>query len=214
MSLWSDLIGTTLTYFRLGRTGPRLKDDSGTLAVRDAGDTAAAPLSTSRLDLTGLSVTLDSDGTPLTLTLPAAKSTDGYVLAQKAGTAADVLELELISAGSTASTVKADTTTLAFGSASPVSMFQLPVGGVIHAIEVIIDTAFDGTPTASVGISGNTSKYAATSRIDLTASATTVFQIHPGQPAPGSPEDLEIAYSAGGATAGSARFLVYYSVPA
>lgn len=39
---WSDLIGTGLGYFRLGKAGVRLKDVAGALVVRDAADSADA----------------------------------------------------------------------------------------------------------------------------------------------------------------------------
>lgn len=46
MSKWSDLLGTTAGYLRLGTsTGVRLKNSSGTLLVRNAGDSAYATAS-------------------------------------------------------------------------------------------------------------------------------------------------------------------------
>lgn len=39
---WSDILGTVNSYLRIGKTGPRLKDSSGALHARDAGDTAFA----------------------------------------------------------------------------------------------------------------------------------------------------------------------------
>lgn len=47
MAGWSNLAGTVLGYMRLGLTGPRLKNDAGGLSVRNAGDTADAPLTAS-----------------------------------------------------------------------------------------------------------------------------------------------------------------------
>ncbi|MEG7736019.1 hypothetical protein U2446_15285 [Listeria monocytogenes] len=44
--------------------------------------------------------------------------------------------------------------------------------------------------------------------------AETRFDIHCAQPANGSTEALIITYSAGGASAGAARVIVDYSVPA
>jgi hypothetical protein len=42
MGLWTDVIGTVRGYIRLGLTGVRLKNSSGALAVRNAGDSAYA----------------------------------------------------------------------------------------------------------------------------------------------------------------------------
>lgn len=40
----SDLVGTALNYFRIGYTGPRLKNTSGVLEIRNSGDTADAAI--------------------------------------------------------------------------------------------------------------------------------------------------------------------------
>lgn len=45
MAWWSNLAGTASGYFRLGLTGVRLKNSTGLLALRNAGDTAAAGVS-------------------------------------------------------------------------------------------------------------------------------------------------------------------------
>lgn len=42
MGLWTDVVGTVRGYIRLGLTGVRLKNSSGALAVRNAGDSAYA----------------------------------------------------------------------------------------------------------------------------------------------------------------------------
>ncbi|OQY86221.1 MAG: hypothetical protein B6D42_01750 [Anaerolineae bacterium UTCFX5] len=54
MGLWTDVIGTVRGYIRLGLTGVRLKNSSGALAVRNAGDSADAALSCAGLTLSGL----------------------------------------------------------------------------------------------------------------------------------------------------------------
>jgi hypothetical protein len=132
------------------------------------------------------------------------------VLAQKAGTGAGIIEFEFVTTGSTASSDKLDTTALAFGSASPVAMFSTGATDVIEYIEVIVDTAFNGTSTMSVGIAGTTSKYVAATQVDLTTAGKYV--INPGLPAQGA-EALIITYAAGGASAGAARVLVHYASP-
>lgn len=229
MSVWSDFLGTTRSFFKIGFTGVRLKNNSGNLSVRNTGDSADAEVTTSKLNNSGDSIVINSDGantgTDRTLTLsknpaasanlevqfPAAKGTDGYLVRQKAGTSAGVIEFELVAPTSSSTNVSADTTTLAFGSVSPVAMVTTSATAVIDKIQIIIDTAFNGTPSASIGIVGTTSKYAPSTDIDLTQVATTVIELHPGLPAAGSPENLIITYSAGGASAGSARFILYYT---
>lgn len=226
-SIWQDLIGTTKGALRIGFTGPRLKNVSGNLAIRNPGDSADAEGTMSKLNVSGNVLDINSDAAgsgadwkmtlqrpssgmtaAVILTLPPTDGSPGQALVTDGS---GVLTFE--DAASTASSDKADTTTLAFDSTSPVAMFTLPASAVIEKIQVIIDTAFDGTPSASVGISGTVSKYAASTDIDLTQVAGTVIELHPGVAAPGGTEALIITYSAGSATAGSARFLVFYAIP-
>lgn len=220
----SDLVGTATGYLRLGLSGVRLKNSSGNLQVRNAGDSADAELTASKVNVSGPDLVLDSDGNALTLSrnsgqsgalqvvYPAAKGTDGFHLAQKAGTAAGVIELELVAPVTNGLLV--DVTDLAFGSSSTVTMFILPSTAVIHKVEVVVDTSWDTAATLSVGVNGgSSSKYLASSQADLQAAAATVFEVNPALDAAGSPEDLEIAYSAASATAGAARVMVHYSVP-
>lgn len=221
---WVDIIGTTLSYIRIGLTGGlRLKNNSGVLEIKNGADSAFADLLAKVLKANDPDVVLDADGNALTISrhssqsgalqiiFPAAKGTDGQVFAQKASTGSGVLEFELVSAASTASCEKVDTTSLAFGTSSPLALFTTGAGDVITKIQVIVDTAFDGTPTVSIGVSGTASKYMPTSALDLTVAG--VYEYHPGLAAQGS-EALIATYSAGGATQGAARILVYYGTPA
>jgi hypothetical protein len=117
-----------------------------------------------------------------------------------------------VSAGSTASSIKADTTSLAFGTASPLALFSTGAADIIHEVEVIIDTPFDGTPSLSIGVAGTASKYMAATEVDLTAAAETRFLVRPNKPAQGI-EALIATYAAGGAAAGAARIIVRTSTP-
>jgi hypothetical protein len=230
---WADLFGTSLDYFRIGLTsaGYRIKRITGGLAIRDGADSADAELTASKLNVTGNDIVLNSDaggsGSDRTATLsrnsvqsanlqfilPGVKGTDGQALVQKAGTASGVVELEYGSISGGSGGVTVDTTSLASGSTSTVSMFTLPANNAIFKIEVIIDTTFDGTPSMSVGISGTASKYVASTQVDLKDTATTSFEINPNIIPSGSTEALQIAYTQGSATVGAARVLVYYGLP-
>lgn len=223
MSLTQDLIATSKSFFKIGISGVRLKNSAGNLLVRNTGDTGDAEITASKVNVSGPDTVLDSDGNALTVSrnatqsgalqviFPPAKATDGQILAQKAGTGAGVIEFEFVSAGSTASSNKVDTTTVAFGTASPVAMFTTGAADIITKIQVIVDTAFNGTPTISIGITGTTSKYSATSDVDLLTAG--IYEINPGLTAQGA-ESLIATYSAGGASAGSARILVSFATPA
>ncbi|MBD1995296.1 hypothetical protein H6G00_01455 [Leptolyngbya sp. FACHB-541] len=230
MSKFLDLLGTSFNQLRIGLKGVSLKNSSGNLAVRNAGDTADAELSASIVRVSGDFVELNSDAAgagsdrkyglartgaatqDLTLILPNV-GTAGQVLAQKSGSPAGVIELEFIAVAGTSNKVTTDTTTLAFGSAATVPMFQNPTGSSISAIRVIIDVPFNGTPSMSIGTAASPSKYLASTQVDLTFATETIFEVFPGKPPATAAEDLIISYSANGATAGSARIEVAYSVP-
>ena len=51
MGLWTDVVGTVRGYIRLGLTGVRLKNSSGALAVRNAGDSAYADVECGSIQL-------------------------------------------------------------------------------------------------------------------------------------------------------------------
>jgi len=217
VGIFQDLFGTTADSFRVGLSGSRFKNNAGALQIRNANDSADAAIAVSQLNLgttNALAVQKNAgQGAPLTVIFPPAKATDGQVLSQRPGTASGVIEFELIDAGNTASSNKLDTTSLAFGAASPVTMFNMAAGNVVTVVDVIIDTPFNGTPSISVGITGTTSKYVASTQVDLTAVASTIFRVNPGLPAPVATEALIVTYAGGGASAGAARILVYFGVP-
>ncbi len=226
MSRFSDLLGTLRTRFRIGLSGVTIGSSSGALIVRNTADSADAPLTASQVNVSGNSLLLNSDadgsGADRTYTLsrPASGMSGNVVIVfpPDYGTAGQTPITDgagnwtWASVGSTASSIKADTTTLAFGSSSPVSMFSTGASDVLFRVAVIVDTSFDGTPSLSIGVSGTASKYMAASDIDLTAAAGTEFEVHPGLPAAGV-EALIATYSAGSASVGSARILVDYATP-
>lgn len=228
MSVISDLLGTLKSTFKIGLSGPTLKNTSGNLTVRNTGDSADAEITASKVNVSGDVLTINSDaaGTgsdfkvniqratsgmtaDVTLTLPVDDGTPNQVLATDGSGV-----LSWVSAASTSDLTHVDTTSLAFGSSATTAMFTLPANAVISAVEVVVDTAFNGSPTMTVGVSGNTSKYLGSTDCDLTAAATTIFRVSPGIAANVSSESLIITYAAGGASAGAARVLVYYANPA
>ena len=228
MSLWLDLLGTTKSFLRIGLSGVRLKNNSGNLDVRNAGDTADAAVTASKVNVSGDAIDLNSDAAaagadwkytlqrPVTgmtaavaLTLPPTDGSPDQVLKTDGSGV-----LSWADAASTASNIKVDSTPLAFDSNTTVPMFNAADGTVVDQVMVVVDTPFDGTPSISVGTSGSASKYLGSGDIDLTAAAKTQFVNHPGEPAiTGGGESLEIAYTAGGATTGAARVQVHYATP-
>lgn len=227
MGMWTDLLGTTRAFFKIGFAGVMLKNSSGNLLVRNNADSADAQVTASKLNMSGDVLDINSDAAgsaadwKYTLQRPVAGMTAAVILTLPVddGTPNQVLQtdgsgvLSWVNAGTTASSDKMDTTSLAFGTASPLALFSTGAADIIDMIEVIIDTAFNGAPTLSIGVSGTTSKYASATDIDLTQAAGTVIQLHPGLTAAGA-EALIATYAAAGASVGAARIIVHYGTPA
>lgn len=227
MSKFSDLIGIYSTKLQLGIAGLFVKSTGGKIRARNAADDADVPLVGSSIEASGDSLTLNEDATgtgadykltiarpaagmtqDLTLILPPDYGTDGFVLGTDGAGG-----LAWVPSAAAENLQATDTTSLAFGSSSPVAMFTLPANAVVLKVEVVIDTAFNGAPSLSIGIAGSTSKYMPSTNVDLTAAAGTVFEVSPGLAASGSTEDLIATYAANGASAGAARMLVTYAIP-
>jgi hypothetical protein len=215
MAIFKDLLGTLLSRFQIGGvTGPNLKANTGRVEIRNAADTAYSPLRAGQVQLN------DGDANVITLVSPANIAAD-YTLTLPVddGSPNQVLSTDgngvtsWISAASTADKRTTDTTTIAFGATSPVALFTMPANAVVHGVEVIVDTPFTGAPSLSIGITGQTSKYMNATDNSLTQPVETSFQVSPSKPASGTSENLIGTYAPGGATAGSARVLVTYSVP-
>lgn len=222
-----DLIGTSSAVIQVEKAGVKIKNSSGNLLVRNAADSADAEVTASKANISGNSIVLNSDAAgsgadwkatlnraasgmsaDLTLTLPANQPSTGQVITYDASGNGTFTSLP-----SSASSLKLETTSLAFGDTSPVTMFTTGATDIIDSIDVIVDTTFDGTPSLSIGISGTTSKYFSATQVDLTAVGKTTFTVHPGFTAQGV-EALIATYSAGSATAGAARIVVKYATPA
>jgi hypothetical protein len=227
MAIWENQDGTTKTSFGVGLTGPKLKQSGNNLLVRNNADGADSEITASKVNISGESFVLNSDaaGAGADWTYTFLRPTSGMTAAVSLtlpvddGTAGQVLStdgagvLSWVSSGSTSHLTARDTTTVAFGTSSPVTMFTLPANAVLEKVQVIIDTAFDTAATVTVGIVGTTSKYSGTSDVNLQATAESVFTVFSGKSPSGSTEAIIATYVASGASAGSARVIVDYSVP-
>jgi hypothetical protein len=229
MAFWTDLVGTVSGYVRLGLTGVRLKNDAGNLVLRDPADSTDANLTAARVNISGDALELNSDAIgggddwKLTLNRPASGMTGDVALTLPvgAGTAGYALltdgtgTLSWGAAGNTAPCATMDTTTVAYDAVSPVTGFTLPANAIVDEVEVVIDTTFNGAaPVLSVGIAGTTSKYMGTTGNSLGAVPGTRFVAHPNHAPVGTEEAIIITLNADSSSAGSARVLVTYSVPA
>lgn len=221
-----DLAGTMLGYLKIGGTsGVRLKNNAGDLTVRNTGDTADAAITVSQANVSGDIIVINSDaaGTGADWKVTLSRAISGmighltFTLPSNAGSTGQILTtdgsggLSWTSPVATASSVKTDTTSLVFGDGATVSLFSTGASDIIKKIEVVVDTAFNGTaPTLSIGISGTVSKYTAVTDVDLKTVGS--YEISPNKTAQGV-EALIATYSASSSTAGAARILVDYVTP-
>ena len=232
MGVFKDLLGTVRSSFQIGLGGPRLKNNAGALEGKNAADAAYTAIAASLFKTYGNDFELNSGAAgagadwkftvrrpstgmthDLTVIYPSGDPTAGQALTV-ASFSSNIITLQWTTVAAGNDKEMVDSTTLAFGAASPLAMFTLPANAVVTLVQVIVDTAFNGTPSLSIGISGTTSKYVPSTAVDLTAAATTVFEYIPGLTADGSTNAIIATYAAGGASAGSARLLVFYTIPA
>jgi type IV secretory pathway VirJ component len=153
-TMLGDLIGTLRDYFRIGKAGPRLKNNAGVLEVRNSGDSADANAKVAAIVISG--------GTP----------TAGKVL-----TAVDVNgNTQWSSPSSVASRVQRETFTQA--TASPLTIYTPQNGEIIEKVVIEITTAAaGGSPTLAVGRSGQTAEYMATSENNV--NEVGVYEVTP-----------------------------------
>lgn len=222
-----DLRGTLSTLFRLGINGLQLKSITGKIRARNADDTADVPLVGSSIEASGDSLTLNEGAAEsgadwsmtisrpdtgmtqnLTFRMPSSYGTAGFALVTDGAG-----NLSFASSAAATNLEATDTTDLAFDSTGTVAMFQLPADAVVRKVAIVVDEAFDGTPSVSIGVTGELSRYMGSTQVDLTAVDGTVFEVDPSTVAEGTAQDLIATYSAAGATQGAARMLVSYVIP-
>jgi hypothetical protein len=213
MGIIADLKGTFTSIFQIGKSGVKLKNNSQNLEVRNTADTEYSDISVKEVNIQGVN---GDYGIKLKKPNTLAVNYD-FILPTGAGSPSQVLStdgdgnLSWVDAGNTAPLLKFDTTTITHDSSSPVTMFTLPANAVVRVVQVIVDSAFDGTPTLSVGITGTLSKYLATTHVDINELGS--YEVYPTAIAVGTTENLISTYSAGDATVGSCRVLVAYYIP-
>lgn len=214
MAAWNKIVGTQTGKFILGLLGVTLKNNGGNLEVRNNADTAFAITSTSRVNYQD-----NVSGNHVAIVPPSGLSANyGLTLPVDDGSPSQVLTtdgsgiLSWTSVAVGANNWAVDSTSFAFGAGATIVAFTLPANAVVDKVSIIVDTPFNGSPTLSVGVNGGSaSKYAGSGDNLLTLGDR--FDV-PNQSIPNvSTEDIELYYSAGGATAGAGRVLITYAEP-
>jgi hypothetical protein len=229
MGLWSDLKGITGAILQFGIGGANITNNSGTIDIKNAANNAYAPIKASLVSCGDEILEINSSAAgagadwkyrllvptsgmtaAVDLTLPVDDGTPNQLLGTDGSG-----NLSFMTAGVTTDCIHSETTSLAWDTGVTTAMFTSPASSIIEAVEVIIDTSFDGTaPSMSVGITGTVSKYMPATAVNLAGTAKDRYIYHPGEAASAG-EDLKLTFTAGGgASAGAARVIVYYTIPA
>jgi hypothetical protein len=205
----SDLAGTLWASFRVGLN--RLVSASGVITARNAADSANVDIAAAAARLVnadGKKTTLSSAtglAADVAFKLPAADGATNQAMATDGSG-----NLSFITVATGANAVKSEDQLIAFGSTSPVAIVVLPAGATIQKVTVEVETAFDGTPSLSVGVAGTPSKYMGATDMDL--STVAIFQVEPMIEEVGSVTPI-VTYAAGSASVGSARVTVQWVLP-
>ena len=229
MSKFIDIKGTSLTSFQVQLAGPRIANESGHIATKNAANNAYVDLIAAILRAAGESLVLNNDAAgagadwTYTISRPVAGMTANValVLPVDDGTNGQVLgtdgagNLSWVTPTVINNTLMAAEYDLAWGDAGGQhAMFTLPAGSIIKEVLVIIDTPFDTAATVSVGILGTVDKYMLTTANALNGAAKDRYEANPNEAAPVAPESVTVNYTAAGAGAGAARIIAIYTNPA
>lgn len=226
MSIFSDIRGTSESFFQIGKGGPRiLRINDATFGMLNANG-VYTNLFIRQLFIVENQFTFNANATGIgydrkmivarpmaemiadvTYTLPPIPMDGQAFVSDAAGT------ISFATIPDAGGIVRTDSTTFNFNTTNGFDMFSLPVGAVVHAVSVIIDTPFDVDTNLSVGIAGNGNKYLDASMVDLTSAAETRFESHPNKAPAVGVELIKAFHTLGGATVGSARIIVEYSIP-
>ena len=172
MSIFMDIKGTSVSSFQISKGGPRFTNNSGKLEAKNAANTLYVDFLAQILRSVGNSVVLNENATSsgadwkmtisrpasgmsaaLNFVLPPDYGTSGYFLTTDG---AGNLTWAAVSSPTVSDKITVKSSSIAFGTSSPIAMFTLPANAVVLKVKVIIDTAFDGAPTLKVGIVGTT----------------------------------------------------------
>jgi len=222
---------TSASSWQVGLSGPIIVNNTGSLVLYNATQTANVSLTALNLSLSGTTsqIILNSAATEsgaswrtligsaisgqtadVTFNLPANGGSSGQVL-QTDGSG----NTSWVSAASTATTIQTITHTVLYSDTSPYAYFTLPINAVIEQINVNVTTAFNGiSPSLSVGVTGTTSKWMTALQNNLGTVGGYTTDLCRFVATSGSTQAIIITFSPGGAaTAGAANVQLWYSVP-
>jgi hypothetical protein len=182
----SRFVGTLQSYFRIGSSGPRLKDNSGVLDVRNSGDTAWATTKVHTIHLSGSNASNASGFTApaglsgnVVFTMPDADGSPGQVMKTDGS-----LGLSFVDPVSNAVMVQEEDFTQA--TSSPLTIFTPSANQVIVEVQIeITSAASGGAPTLSVGIAADPDRDM--DELDNDPKIAALFRVFPNQDVGGTP---------------------------
>lgn len=192
MALWQNVAGIMNDLFGIGGpAGVKLKNNSGTLQVRNAGDTGLAPIQMSSARI-------------------ASGAVNGHVAVSNANGDVTWTAPSAFLGGTNAVLTQEETFTQA--TSSPLTLFTPPANARLDEVGVSVTTAASGgTPTLSVGVSGQAALYMATSENSLLAVNEYVKELWVDAGA--SPAAVIVTITPSGQTF-SGRVWMKYTIPA
>lgn len=226
MAIMGDYKGTSQATFQFGKGGAKIRTSAGNLEARNAANSAYVSFLAETFLANGDTLTFNQNATlsgaswkmslkrPSTgmtanvdYTFPAAPDAGKFLQTDALG------NLTWATAATGAGSVLTDSTDFAFNSAGTIALFTLPANAVVLSVKIFVDTAFDDSPSISVGITGTPAKYMATTDVDLTSGSGDRWESNPNNVPVGTTEALIATYNAGTSTVGAGRIMVEYTIP-
>ena len=181
----SRLIGTMQDTFRIGKTGPTLKNNSGTFQLRNTGDTAWADAHVKAIQVQGTNATHG-----VQLQAPAGMGASIiYVLPAADGSTNQVLQTDgsgNLSWGSAGGGASDHTFEQAFSNSVDGGIFTPTANDRLRRILVFVSSpAAGGNPTLQIGTQADPDAYAGADDVDLKTAGTyeIVLDVDVGDPA-------------------------------
>lgn len=207
----SDLIRTMQSYFRIGAI--RIKDNSGVVQARNAGDSAFASLAGNTIRVHGSNATNaivwaapGGLGGTVTLTLPATAGSANYFL-QTDGTGT------LSWAPGSANSSNIEFGVFDEATSSPITALNNPPANssLLEFTFEVKTAASAGNPTVSAGTNADPDLYVLTTDVDL--KETGNYVVHVNAELGATPDDVEITITPDGQTF-DVEYYISYSVVA
>jgi len=224
MAIWQKIDGIVNAALGFGFTGPVVKKNASIndqLDIRNSADTADGRLHAGIVKAPTLEI---EDGTAYktTLTMASGASTDlTFVLPNSDGNNTDVLTTDgsgnlfwASPAGATAN--KLSDFDFTFASAASLNLLNFPNNTWLDKVVVDVTEAWNGTNgdgTASVGLAGQVAKYVATADVNLYAIGTYQIDVNQFEASAAQMILTHTIDTAGDASAGVARVVVFSGVP-